>query len=87
MEINIEYGEPSFMDGSKRFIKVTSDAHDIVRVYYRTVYVQGLENKYIKDPENNIDLIDNMVLEIFTRYKSKFNKEDKRLFKEYFNRE
>jgi len=87
MEINIEYGEPAFMDNSKRFIKVTSDTHDIVRVYYKTIYVQGLENKYIKDPENNIDLIDNMVLEIFTRYKSKLNKEDKRLFKEYFNRE
>lgn len=67
------YGPPCFMDDSTRSITITDNG----TVFFRTLYVQGMREIKV-DPNETL-------IEIFTEYKSKFNKEDKRLFKSYFD--
>ena len=67
------YGLPCFMDGSTRSITIT----DNDTIFFRTVYVQGMKEVKV-DPNETL-------IEIFTEYKSKLGKEDKRLFKSYFD--
>jgi hypothetical protein len=70
------YGPPCFRDNSSRSISIIEREKGWVMTY-RTSYVQGMK-------EGTGD-VDEVILDTFTEYKSKLNKEDKRLFKSYFD--
>lgn len=67
------YGPPCFADNSCRSITILDDGI----LFFKTTYTQGMR-KYTDDPSE-------VVLEVFTEYRNKLNKEDKKLFKFYFD--
>jgi hypothetical protein len=68
----ITYGPPCFQDGSTRCLEVRPTS-----VYFKTLYVQGIV-PYEGDAAD-------AVLAIFEQYKIKMKRDDKRLFKAYFD--
>lgn len=71
-----EYGEPCFRDGSTRSFEIISE-DDQYLVFYKTLAVQG-----VKEGEGNPD---EAILSVFEEYRNKMKKEDKKLFKTYFD--
>lgn len=81
---NHTYGEPCFQDGSCRSISIVYD--DLMwNLFYKCLLVQGMKYGIANDHEDAIEQAENALVDVFTEYKSRMSKEDKKLFKSYFD--
>ncbi len=54
------------------------------KVFYRTLYVQGMFEGKATSIDTAIEAAQEGLLEVFTKYKKNMKKDDRQLFKTYF---